>query len=187
MPVSTSMSTINDTVGYSSTASTGLNDARVRNLANRSGTISFENCRWGIAVPARAITNTFNGPAYSVSNTTTIQAQRFDSGNVTSRIDALSGGTLRYQTDHGGGTSQFDYTWLIIGSNGEYTIRFDVTSGGLSQGTTGSDLVLTSNRSFVLNQVGSGQQTCTGNLILKRSGVTLITRPVSLQVSVDSL
>jgi hypothetical protein len=188
LPISTSMSTINTTVGYTSTRQTGLGDTRVRRLAARSsGIISFSDCRWGIAVPARSILNTFNGASYDTSDLLSIQAQRFTAGNVTSRIDALSGGTLRYQTDHGGGTSQFDYTWLIIGSNSEYTIRFDVTSGSLTSGTTGSDLALTSNRSFVVTQNGAGQKTCTGNLILKRSGVTLITRPVSLDVNVDSL
>jgi hypothetical protein len=199
MPVSTTMSAINTEVDYSSTAQTGLNDSRVRNLANiASGAISFENCRWGIAVPARFIGGVVlsdNDPAYSFSNTLSASANEQipfmdpnpNNYNASADVSFLSNGTLRIQVSNSTlGSVNNDYTWLIIGSNSDYTIRFDLTSGSVGGSTTGSDLALTSTRNWFVTVTGEDSATAEGNLILKRSSTTVMTRPVSLSATVSS-
>jgi hypothetical protein len=190
MPVSTTMSAINTEVGYSSTAQTGLNDSRVRNLANiASGAISFADCRWGIAVPAVYMFGTTSpAPYYDVTSSSDIAGYVIDLGgsNCSAQVSLSSGGTLTYQTDDSTfGTTAFTRTWLIIGSNSDYTIRLDLSSGSVTGSATGSDLALTSSRSWTVSRNTSGTNTAAGNLLLKRSGTTVITRPIVLSATVD--
>jgi hypothetical protein len=188
MPVSTTMSAINTEVDYSSTAQTGLNDSRVRNLANiASGAISFADCRWGIAVPGVFMFGGSPGPYYNLSNGSDITGYVVDLGGSSSsaQVSLSSGGTLTYQTDDSTfGTNTFNRTWLIIGSNSDYTIRLDLSSGSVTGSATGSDLALTSTRSWTVSRNTIGTNSASGNLILKRSGTTVITRPINLTAEV---
>ena len=190
MPTSTSAQDINTELGVSSTASVNLNATAVRNLAARSsGAISFADCRWGIAVPAIFMFGGSPGGNYSISSSSDITGYVVDLGgsNSSASVALSSGGTLTYQTDDStSGTNTFTRTWLIIGSNSDYTIRFDLTSGSVSGGSaaTGSDLALTSTRSWNVAQASIGTNSVAGNLILKRSGTTVITRPINLTADV---
>lgn len=193
MPTSTSIQNINTEVDFSSTAQTSLNNSRVRNLANKqSGAISFADCRWGISVPAmQTLTDPFGNPIgtwnknYAISAETNLQAYYLDTnnpppGNYSARagVRIFSSGLLRYFV----GTfvdsdSPYDTTWLIVGSNSDYTIRFN-TSDTLTVGTPNTDLALTSDREFSVDSTFPGSPVeVTGDLILKKSGTTVITRP----------
>jgi hypothetical protein len=189
LPISTSAEDINAEIGNSISSIVDLNATAVRNLANiASGAISFENCRWGIAVPNRSIFQT-GQPQISNSAETSLTAFALSGGGppVTSRaiVGLVPSSDLFYRTENGSfGQSEFLRSWLIIGSNNDYTIRFDVTSGFLDANSdqTGIDLSFAETRSWEVTATGGpASSSATGNLILKRFGTTVITRPISLQ------
>jgi hypothetical protein len=198
MPISTSAQDINTELGVSSTASVNLNATAVRNLAVKSsGAISFADCRWGIAVPARNV-DVFVGtasPAYSSTNSANISSSITVSdeppiARAHCKVSFNSNGTLTYEAYNSLGfliqnQESFNYTWLIVGSNSDYTIRLDLTSGSLIVGSsaTGSDLALTSSRSWEM-LTGDGSASAAGTLTLKRSGTAVIARPISMQADV---
>lgn len=193
MPTSTSIQNINTEVDFSSTAQTSLNNSRVRNLANKqSGAISFADCRWGISVPAiQTLVDPFGNPIgswnknYAISAETNLQALYSIAGQPPNEYSAragvriLSNGTFKYFvgtfSDGDAEYSSLD-GWLLVGSNSEYTIRLN-TSDTLTVGTANTDLALTSNREFSIDAGLNNILEVTGDLILKRSGTTLITRP----------
>lgn len=193
MPTSTSIQNINTEVDFSSTAQTSLNNSRVRNLANKqSGAISFADCRWGISVPAmKTLVDPFGNPIgswnknYAISAETNLQAYYLQlnepPGNYSARagVRILSDGTFKYFVGtfiNGDAEYPSANGWLLVGSNSDYTIRFN-TSDTLTVGTPNTDLALTSNREFSIDAVLNNILEVTGDLILKRNGTTLITRP----------
>lgn len=197
MPTSTSAQDINTELGVSSTASVNLNATAVRNLAAKSsGAITFADCRWGIAVPARDV-SIFSGtasPAYSSSDAASLGsaitvASEPPLARSTCEVSFNSNGTLTYEVESFEGSTLigsqiFSYTWLIVGSNSDYTIRLDLTSGNVSGASTGSDLALTSTRTWSIEQLSGGSTYVDGTLTLKRSGTTVIARPIILQADV---
>ena len=188
MSSSTSAQDINTELGVSSTASVNLNATAVRNLACRSsGAISFKDCRWGINFPAR----TNFALDYATSNKVDLFESVITNGACDSETKIVIGsnGTLTYSsaTNLSGDTTFMSRTWLTAGAAGDYTARFDITSGTLSSGSAadGTDLALSTSRTFRVTavQAGGGSSVlniCEGNLIIKQSGTTLITRPVIL-------
>lgn len=187
---------INAELGVTGTTSMNLNATAVRNLACRSsGAISFSDCRWGINFPARDINanNTFvsNTITYSSTSTLDIAAASVQQGfgSAGSSIFLYSNGSLEYITQTQGLGTMFPVfrTWLTAGSAGDYTVRFDITSGSLggSSSASGTDLALSTDRIFGVgtDTNGAGSASVQGNLIIKRSGVTLLTRPVAMSAT----
>jgi hypothetical protein len=183
-PSSTSAQDINTEIGYGSTASVNLNETRVRNLACKSsGQISFADCRWGINIPGGSGYFSY-GKEYDSTNLLSLsdsQSTSYPAG-VTSSVQILirSNGQFTLYTAAGGYI--LNKTWLTSGSAG------DALSGGDS---TNTDHALSTTRAFNLDATisypgpGTDSKTTEGNLILKDSGGTLITRPVYFSVSAE--
>lgn len=191
-PSSTSAQDINTEIGYGSTASVNLNETRVRNLACKSsGQISFADCRWGINIPGGSGYFSY-GKEYDSTNLLSLsdsQSTSYPAG-VTSSVQILirSNGQFTLYTAAGGYI--LNKTWLTSGSAGDYTIQFQRTSGSALSGgdSTNTDHALSTTRAFNLDATisypgpGTDSKTTEGNLILKDSGGTLITRPVYFDV-----
>lgn len=192
---------INTEIGYSSTASVNLNETRVRNLACKSsGQISFGDCRWGInfpggefSNPASSLTKTYD--TNSILKVTTFDSRVYDGSAVStagSYLRFYSNGTMQLESTTFFGQSLYHGTWLTSGSAGDYTVQFQVTSGALSSGSAASntDLAMSTTRTFlVFGNVGPNSgidyQSAVGNIIIKDSGGTLITRPTELIASAE--
>jgi len=182
---------INSEIGYTSTQSVNLDETRVRNLANdQSGEISFAQCRFGINVPGGDCDLVTRTQKYSTSAELTISGTQFmaydgiSSATSSATVHLRSNGQMSVYTD---GTNVFNRTWLTSGSAGDYTIQFQRTSGdALTSGdSSNTDHALSSSRSFQLSvsvgpNPGYSFKSTSGNLILKDSGGTLITRPIYL-------
>lgn len=200
-PSLTKSSDINTELGKGSTTILRLGDANTRNLACRSsGTISFGNCRWGINFPGGDMGiggyNSF-GATYDLNSTLTITSSDLvaqDGSTVafcTSEINFYANGVMRLNSF----TQQTQYlyhrTWLTSGAAGDYTVQFQHTGGdALTGGTSNTDLAMSTTRTFVLDaqvgpSVGTDFKNTFGNLIIKDSGGTLITRPIELSSSAE--
>jgi hypothetical protein len=171
--------------------------------------------RWGINFPGGdlnavntdgfEITNTFSKiyqtgiliPGfYKTTKTLSLLAlnsgQGSASGNVFLKID--SNGVLTMSSTAGTTTNVRSITWLTSGSNSNYTANLVLYLGGGSTGVSGSatntDLTLDTTRTWYIDGFTSGEQSVSGGanceLIIKDSGGILITRPVLMQLQVDS-
>lgn len=97
-------------------------------------------------------------------------------GGTWEDLNPIGGGaglTLTYGTNGGlsltgqVGGSLFNGAWKTGDSfAGEY-IRCDVSSGSFSSGTTGSDIILSSNRTWTLTLPGSGDSTVIATFTIK--------------------
>lgn len=100
-------------------------------------------------------------------------------------------------------TVKTDGTWTVTGTTlgliasgswitpnglatGDYHIRMEANTGSFDSGTTGSDLALTSNRSWTLTQSGMGDKSVTFTISLKNAsgGTVLASANGSMSVSV---
>lgn len=188
-PSSTSAQDINTEIGNSTTASVNLDETKVRNLAcDSSGEINFAQCRWGINVPGGSVSFS-RSQQYGSSNSLDLLDSVFNaypaSADAYCEVIFRSNGQMSLYTVNGGNV--FNRTWLTSGSAGDYTIQFQRTSGDALTGgdSANTDHALSTTRSFRLdasvNYPGTGYsvKSTGGNLILKDSGGTLITRPVT--------
>jgi hypothetical protein len=202
-PSLTKSSDINTELGKGSTTILRLGDANTRNLATKSsGAISFGNCRWGINFPGGDFTlGSFGGgiyvQTYDFNDSLSISASdikttydSFSSAQAATAIRLFANGTLRLEVGSSSYATAFHHKlWLTSGVNSNYTAQFQVTSGALTSGdSSNTDLVLSSDRAWFVTTstlLGTGGDqsetlTASGNLIIKDSGGTLITRPISL-------
>lgn len=113
-----------------------------------------------VQIPAGSVTDSGIGGAQA-----TISFQ--SDGDVTATT--LSSGTV----DAG--------DWIIPKSAapGSYTIRADIVSGAVDDGTTGSDLALTSNQSWSVIS-NSGEEQCVLTISIKLGSTVLKSREVTL-------
>jgi len=201
----TSASQIASAAGISS-SNMGLNGTNTRNLANRGGQISYGNCRWGINIPAW---QGFNGPAetfyatnsdinYSGYHTYPLGwegVQNYGQNWVQYILFANGTGVIRESNNQSGDTDVATWTWLTAGSAGNFTARFDLSSGSLwASSPTGTDLALSTVRSWAILAESTwdgvswdpnpGTAFMSGTLTIKDSGGnTLISRSLSLNAT----
>ena len=195
-PSAVKASDINTELGVSSTLEIKMGNNWVRNVTTQStGAVTAGRGRWGINFPAGDwgySAGSYYNKNYgydSASYGLTNAYNPFGPTTIYCQMAICSNGTLIYtaQSDSFGNVDIFSRTWLTSGSNSDYTARVDVTSGTIN-GTTGSDLSLSSTRVWsVGGEVPySGGYTyipwdCEGNLIIKDSGGTeIFRRPISL-------
>ena len=194
-PSLTKSSDINTELGKGSTTILRMGDANTRNLACKSsGTISFGNCRWGINFPGGEYSNGGFVKNYDTDSTLRILAEEtvsydgFTLAQGYSEIRFFANGVMRLDTSTAAsGPIFYHKTWLTSGAAGDYTVQFQRTAGDALSGgdSANTDLAMSTDRFFALNaQVGPGvdalSKTTQGNLIIKDSGGTLITRPIEL-------
>lgn len=158
--------------------------------------------RWGINFPGgsqRVIntegtenTNTFT-KTYQSNKNLSLYAQHFaqgsTSGNVFLKLD--SNGVLTMSSTAGTSTNVRSITWLTSGTNSNYTANLVLYSGtGVGGSATNTDLTLNATRTWYIDGATSGEQSLSGyancELIIKDAGGTLITRPVIIQLQLDS-
>jgi len=196
IPSETTASQINSELGKTSSAILKLNDANTRNLAVKSsGAIKFGDCRWGINIPGGICDNIERVINYNVDSELNIQASQFSmydppfsSAYASAAIYFRSNGQMSIIViGDAGDQNIFNRTWLTSGSAGDYTIQLQKTSGNTPGGdSVNTDLALSTTRSWTLTSFieppgpGIDDKTLSGNLILKDSGGTLITRPFFL-------
>lgn len=193
---------INTELGVSSTAQIEMSNNWVKNVACKSsGAISYGDCRWGINFPGGDMgLGGYNllGATYGASSKLEISSAHlvfFDgatSAFCTSEINFYANGVMRLNSySAGSGSFVYHRTWLTSGSAGDYTVQFQRTGGdALTGGTTNTDLVMSTTRTFVLDgtvgpSVGTDFKNTIGNLIIKDGGGTLITRPIELIVAAE--
>lgn len=193
-PSLTKSSDINTELGKGSTTILRLGDANTRNLACvSSGTIKYGNCRWGINFPGGEYFNGIFLKNYDTNSTLVIIAEEiaiydgFTYAQGYSEIRFFANGVMRLETARAAtGSAFYHKTWLTSGAAGDYTVQFQRTAGdALTGDSANTDLAMSTDRFFALNaQVGPGvdalSKTTFGNLIIKDSGGTLITRPIEL-------
>ena len=194
-PSLTKSSDINTELDKVSTSILRMGDANTRNLACKSsGTVSFGNCRWGINFPGGEDFNGIFTAIYDLNSTLIITAEElviydgFTYAQGYSEIRFFANGVMRLDTSTAAsGPIFYHKTWLTSGAAGDYTVQFQRTAGDALTGgdSANTDLAMSTERFFALNaQVGPGvdalSKTTFGNLIIKDSGGTLITRPIEL-------
>jgi hypothetical protein len=182
------MSTVNGEVGYSSTAQTGFNNSRVRNLANKTSsgtTIAMQDMRFGLKLPGRF---------YNVNNIaefTEFSVAAFGTAEAYVDLDLFSDGTGTYTTytTGGGTTTAKSFTWMKSGdSASNYTAELVMNSGDnpTSGSATGTELALSTSRTWVWRAIrtviGVDSKTATATLKIRRSGVLGPSRDFSIDV-----
>lgn len=196
-PSTTTAQNINTELGQSTTTAVNLNETQVRNLACKSsGAISYGNCRWGINFPGGDYTNFTrtlqytSTPNMSLSdNNFQIYNPPFSSAFASVTLTVNSNGILYIYC----GAQTYTNTWLTSGSAGDYTVQLEKTTGDNPTGgdAVNTDYVLSTGRSWAwsasVGPPGPGivSYYFEGNLILKDSGGTLITRPVVVSVQAE--
>lgn len=196
IPSQTTATQINNELGKSSSSILRLNDANTRNLAVKSsGAIKFGDCRWGINIPGGVCDNIERVINYNFNSELNIQASQFSlydppssSASATAAIYFRSNGQMSIIVNGGAGDQNiFNRTWLTSGNAGDYTIQLQKISGTTPGGSAvNTDLVLSTTRSWSLSSSigppgpGIDNKSLSGNLILKDSSGTLITRPFFL-------
>ena len=196
-PSTTTAQNINTELGQSTTTSVNLNETKVRNLACKSsGQISYGDCRWGINFPGGAQNALIYIKDYTTDSTLYINASDLTfspteaSASITLQIN--SSGTMTFSASTSSSSNSTSVTWLTSGSAGDYTAQLNVTLGDTPSGSAiNTDLALSTTRSWSFS-VSTGFfptlviKECFGNLIIKDSGGTLITRPIYFQVVAES-
>lgn len=199
-PTTTSMSDINNHIG---SARNSLSDGQVRNLANQGGQISYSQCRWGVQFPAYKGNQILSGASVTAdynTNDIVLESYKFyfedwpgpvAESAVFYRINSNGSGLIRF-FDNQTGDNDFTWTWLQSGSAGDYTVRFNLSSGSFYTGSsaTGTDLSLSSTREWIVLASATlgvpDTQQVIGDLVIKDSGGnTLISRPTILQATAE--
>ena len=182
-PSLTKSSDINTELGKGSTTILRMGDANTRNLACKSsGTISFGNSNGGF------VKNYDTDSTLRILAEETVSYDGFTLAQGYSEIRFFANGVMRLDTSTAAsGPIFYHKTWLTSGAAGDYTVQFQRTAGDALSGgdSANTDLAMSTDRFFALNaQVGPGvdalSKTTQGNLIIKDSGGTLITRPIEL-------
>ena len=200
-PNQVSASNVNTELGVGSSAQLNWGNNWVRNVTTQftgtNSTVNGSKMRWGINFPGgnmlKAQFNSGYSAQYSLDSTLKFDTEEtvFYDGvtyaEAYSEITFYANGVMRLQgSTAGAGPTNYHKTWLTSGAAGDYTVQFQHTAGDpLTTGTSNTDLAMSTNRTFaLLVQVGPGvdalSKTTFGNLIIKDSGGTLITRPIEL-------
>jgi hypothetical protein len=196
-PSTTSAQNINTELGQSTTTTVTLNETQVRNLACKSsGAISYGDCRWGINFPGGDYSNftrtiQYATSAYMALSDFSLVAYDppLSSASASVTVSVNSNGTLYIYC----GSQTYTNTWLTSGSAGDYTVQLSKTSGDNPTGgdSINTDYALSTTRSWAWSVTvgppgpGFSALSFDGNLIIKDSGGTLITRPFSANVSAE--
>lgn len=175
--VSTSISTVNSEVGYSSSAQTAFNDTRVRRLSNRttgSSEIAMSNMRFGLQAPLIVYDDGF------YANTARLEGidANFGFSEAYVEIDLSTTGTGTYWRASAAGFEIVkSFTWLTTGSAGDYTAEFTMESGqSPNEGNAvDTDLSLSGGLFWrwrvTRSLVGVSTRAGIGTLKIKRNGV----------------
>jgi hypothetical protein len=199
-PSQVSASNVNTELGVGSSTQLRWGNNWVRNVTTQyTGTNSEVNgskMRWGINFPGGLMNE---GGGYiiqyeynsdlviSASQTVAYDGVTYAEGY--SEIRFFSNGVMRLQASTTAGPTNYHKTWLTSGSAGDYTVQFQLTSGDALDGgssAANTDLAMSTDRFFALftGAVGPGNgivdKDTFGNIIIKDSGGTLITRPIQL-------
>jgi len=201
-PSQVSAADVNTELGVGSTTQLSWGNNWVRNVATQyTGTNSEVNAskmRWGINFPGGQYFNGVFSTTYDLNSTLKIAAEEivsydgFTYAEGASEIRFYANGVMRLQTSTAaGGSVDYHKTWLTLGAGaaGDYTVQFQRTAGDALTGSSSAsntDLAMSTDRFFALftGTIGPGvdalSKTTQGNLIIKDSGGTLITRPIEL-------
>ena len=196
-PNQVSASNVNTELGVGSSTLLNWGNNWVRNVTTQftgtNSTVNGSKMRWGINFPGGEMDNLGYTVQYGLNSTLVISSSEqilydgFSYAQGYSEITFYANGVMRLQSSTaGGGPTNYHKTWLTSGAAGDYTVQFQRTAGdALTTGTSNTDLAMSTNRTFALNvQVGPGVDAASdstfGNLIIKDSGGTLITRPIEL-------
>ncbi len=199
-PSQVSAADVNTELGVGSTTQLSWGNNHVRNVTTQyTGTNSEVNAfkmRWGINFPGGLmnegggyITQYEYNSDLVISASQTILYDGFSYAEGYSEIRFFSNGVMRLQASDTSGPTNYHKTWLTSGSAGDYTVQFQRTSGDALDGSSSAantDLAMSTDRFFALftGAVGPGNdivdKNTFGNIIIKDSGGTLITRPIQL-------
>jgi hypothetical protein len=204
-PNAVSAANVNTELGVGSTTQLSWGNNHVRNVTTQyTGTNSEVNgskMRWGINFPGAEYFNGIFTTNYDLNSTLIISAQEivfydgFTYAQGYSEIKFFANGVMRFDTaTAAGGSAYYHKTWLTSGAAGDYTVQFQRTAGDALTGSSSAsntDLAMSTDRFFALftGTIGPGvdaeQKITFGNLIIKDSGGTLITRPIELSVAAE--
>jgi hypothetical protein len=198
-PSQVSASNVNTELGVGSSTELRWGNNHVRNVTTQyTGTNSVVNgskMRWGINFPGAEYFNGILLTSYDLNSTLRIIAEEiaiydgFTYAQGYAEIRFFANGVMRFETARAAtGSAYYHKTWLTSGAAGDYTVQFQRTAGDALTGSSSAsntDLAMSTDRVFALDaQVGPGvdalSKTTQGNLIIKDSGGTLITRPIEL-------
>lgn len=198
-PNQVSASNVNTELGVGSSAQLNWGNNWVRNVTTQftgtNSTVNGSKMRWGINFPGGEDFNGIFTAQYNLNSTLQISAEEiaiYDGSTYAqgySEIRFFANGVMRIDTARAAtGPAYYHKTWLTSGAAGDYTVQFQRTAGDALTGSSSAsntDLAMSTDRFFALDaQVGPGvdalSKTTFGNLIIKDSGGTLITRPIEL-------
>ena len=192
-----SLANVNVELGYASTAYITMNDANVRTLAGVGGSgtiISMDNLRGKTWVTLSAALPQYSpGSGYDINLTEYVY--RLEPAYTECYVDIIlrNDGTGAYRKGSSfQATNDFtSFTWKTgTGSVGDYYAYVTVSSGALSQGTTGTLLALSTNRSWRVLAAGSSLGTywaeAYGNISIRNaSNAVLASRSFSMYANTD--
>lgn len=178
----TSINAINTEVGFSATSTREFNNSRIRNLARRTtnegagdGTIiSMENMRFGLLLPMEVYTT---GSTVELLETTADTTATVESYIDLTLFSNGSGSYVGFNSTRGTSITYKSFNWLRSGdSNTNYTGELVVNLGDApTSGATGTELALTSNRTWRLRavQTNNGVTDLSGlwTINIRRGGV----------------
>jgi hypothetical protein len=199
-PSQVSASNVNTELGVGSSTQLRWGNNSVRNVTTQytgtDSTVNGSKMRWGINFPGGELyDNSGYNVNYEINSTLLISAFQFTPedgfsyAEGYSEIRFFSNGVMRLQASTTAGPTNYHKTWLTSGSAGDYTVQFQLTSGDALTGSSSAantDLAMSTDRFFALftGAVGPGNgivdKDTFGNIIIKDSGGTLITRPIQL-------
>ena len=98
--------------------------------------------------------------------------------------------TASWQMASGGGVSGTDlggYTWLNIGTAGDYEVRATLLSGSLTTGATGIWQVLSTTRTWTRKRSGVGNSICTVKIEVRAVATGLIAATATINLDAEVL
>lgn len=192
-------SQINYEMGVSNTASIRLSNNWVQNVASiypTSTNFTYGKERWGINFPGGDLQYGSYAPQYDLNGDLILYAFEqlavYSSSSIveaSATFSLYANGTLQMSIGQFNSPPyNINRTWLTSGVNSDYYAQMQITSGTLTSGTSNTDLLLSTSRTWTVTTatlIGSGgdqqsSKTVAGNLIIKDTSFnTIITRPIT--------
>lgn len=127
---------------------------------------------------------------YGTSNTLISITNQTITGSATSSAGAwyylTSGGQVQGSIIFGGTSPFFIENWVTpTSAASNYEALVTVISGSLTGGTTGSYVALSSTRSWYVQQVGNGTNTCIFTVQIRRVGTVTVLDTATITVTAD--
>ena len=168
-----SASEINTEVGYSSTAETSLNDSRLRNLGrtlDNETEIEMKNLSFGLQLPLIEYDDALEDVLKLHANRAVADP---GTAEAVAQIGLESSGDGSYFLNRRAGSEYTkNFTWLKIGSAGDYEAKLDINSGDNPTGASlGTWLNLGTNRLWtwsVTSTSGFEFKSSTGVISIRR-------------------